>query len=721
MKKFKLTTIAVAVSFVSGGGYAADTDQYSNANQDESQQIERMVITGKRFQNSLVNRLPIDPQDLPFTLDILDASDIEERGFTNPFDVLETIPNVFKRQTQDLPGGSTYLIRGLNSSVLTNNRPESDSRGAGRRDVSYIDRIEVAKGPASILLGPVIPGGVVNQVTKTPEDDDFVDYMVRAGSYNSYRVEVDANASKLFGTESVRGRITVAKEDAGSPQDEENTAVLAIRPVLDVEIPDKTRIQGSVAYTKRDGVQGSKLPVNADGSVPEVFDAETYLGIPSDRIGEDLYYDVELQHEFLDDLKLVVRGSYQDADFEYNVSQGAYNYDGGRGFDGPEDIFANVYYSRGSRDQDVTYGDVQLVGGFEAFGQRQDWVIGSSYKNEETISLWGWGGVLGTVDITNLGNTSYLDTDFSFPVATFFETEDTLYSIYGETNIRPIERLTIVAGIRYDELEAFNIRSPDENSDYNDPSLTNKYDDITIRVGGSYELTEQINGYLSYAESFIPQSGTIRSGEIIKPETATNYEIGLKGSLQEGRINFTAAAFSLTRENVATSDPENMPDEPSYVVTTGEQVHKGIEFGANINITNALNLSASYGYVDTEITKSNDGQEGQPAPLVPQNTFSLYGNYTFQEGTFSGFHIGLGIRGISERPSTRYDIDYDGYTLVDATVSYPLGEATTIQLNIHNLLDEEYRQSIGFDDGRTAGAHRFGNPRSAYITLRSSF
>ncbi len=671
---------------------------------------DEIVVTGGKFQNSLMNRLPTELRELPFSLDLISEAEIEKRGFFNPLDIIETIPNVARLQTRDMPGGGQYLIRGFNASVLTNNRPESTSRGAGRREMSYIDHIEIGKGPASILLGPVIPGGVINQITKSPQDEDFVEITLRGGSYDTYRAEIDANAGSLLGSDVLSARLTIAYEDQGSPQKPEHTETFAIRPVIEADFSDRTRAQFSVAYTKRDNIRGSGFAVNADGTVPDVITPKTYYGVPSPQKGDDTYFDAEFQHEFLDNLKLVVRGSYQDANFEYNVAQNSYNYTGSsRGFE-PGDSMAYVYYARGFRDQNVAYGDVQLVGHFQAFGERQDWVIGSSYTNEKTVSDWGFGGLLGVVDIYDLASATYGTPDFAgITMSPFIRTTSHLYSIYAETNIRPTSRLTIVAGARYDEQKQKDKRRGTERKD----------DDITFRVGASYALLGGLNGYLSYAESFIPQSGTQRSGETIDPERATNYEIGLKGSMLDGRVRLTAAGFILTRKNVATADPSRVPGEPSYVLPVGEQKHKGFEVSAGIDLSRAFSVDLRYGYVHAEITKNNDGQQGNPVALVPHHTFGAYAAYTVPDGSLAGLKAGLGVRGISSRVAPRYGLNYPGYTLVDASLTYPLSERFSVQLNVHNLLDERYRETLGFDDGRQSTAHRFGQPRSAYVTFRA--
>lgn len=710
-KRRALTTAVSAALFSAAMQAQAQAgNQLNNTNS-----LEEVVVIGQRFQNSLINRLPIAPEELPFSLDVIDKAMMDERGFFNPLDILETIPNVVRRQTQFLPTSGQYLIRGLDASVLTNNRPENNSRGAGRRDSSHIERMEVLKGPTSILLGPVIPGGVINQVTKSPQADDFLEISSRAGSYDTYRVEADVNRGAFFGSDVWSARMTVAVEDQGTPQDESNAETFSIRPVIEGNFTDRTRVQASFSYTKRESSPGSSFPVNSDGTVPKPIDEETFLGVPgAEHVGDDNYLDVEFQHEFLNGLKLVVRGSHQDTDFEYQNSQGGSNYSGGRGFSAGDSL-ASISYSAGYRDTEVTYSDVQLLGGFDAFNQRNDWVIGTSYQETKFASFWAYGGSLGSIDIYDMDSASLGVPGFNLTLNPYSDTEDELSSIYAETNLRPTDRLTVVGGLRYDDHEKTNVTSNEVKSN----------NDTTFRIGATYQLLDGLNTYVSYAESFIPQSGMMRNGSLIDPETATNHEIGFKGNLLAGRLQFTASAFALTRENVATADPENMPNEPYYVVSTGEQEHNGYEVSMHYQASTALRFDFGYGKVDAKVTKvisAGSGQDvGDPIALVPEKSYSAYGSYTVQRGSLADLKLGLGFRTISERTSPRFDIKYDGYTLADGYISYPISETVDVQLNVHNLLDDEYRPNVGYNSGTPAADQRFGNPRSVYLSLRAKF
>jgi iron complex outermembrane receptor protein len=671
-----------------------------------------IVVVGQ-FQNSLINRLPVDPIKLPFSLDIIDRTDIEQRAFLNPLDILETLPNVALRQTSHLPTAGQYLVRGLNGTVLTDNRPENDSRGAGRRDSVHIERIEVLKGPTSILLGPVVPGGAINQVTKTPASDSFVRVMARAGSYDTYRAEIDANAGNLFGTDMISARVTAAYENQGSPQKPVETEMFTIRPIVEVNFSPRTRLQASLTYSERKSVPWSSFPVNSDGTVPAQFDETAFIGVPTVQEGRDTTISGEFQHEFLDNLKLVARGAYQNTDFDYQASESGSNTGG---FSGPADTGVSISASKGFRDTDIRFGDIQLVGHFNLFGQRQDWVIGGTLQGTKFDSYWGSAGALGTVPLADLPTFVFPVPNFDITLYPFVDTKSKLKSGYGEVTLRPTDRLTIVAGMRYDKYELENLATG---------QVAQSADDVTGRVGASYEIVDGLNGYVSYAESFIPQSGTIRNGDFIDPETAVNYEAGLKGRLWDGRLRFSAAAFSLTRQNVATADPDNVVGEPAYVIATGEQKHEGFEVSLGVTPTPGFDLDLAYGHVNTKITKVINAAIGQnvgdPAALTPKNTFSAYASYSVQNGPLASLRFGLGVRGISKRPAPRYGIVYDGYTLVDGSISYPISESFSLQLNVLNLLDEKYRDTVGAAEGNPGSGHRFGNPRTAYVTARMQF
>ncbi|MEO0421958.1 MAG: TonB-dependent siderophore receptor [Pseudomonadota bacterium] len=716
----RCTALAIAA-------YASSTLMVVAQESEDGSVDEEIIVTG-RFQNSLVNRLPITIEELPYSLDVIDRSFLDERGFVRPLEALQTIPNVVISGDQFSSGGLNFLVRGFDASILVNNRPETSSRGFGRRDNAFVERYEVLKGPASISLGPVLPGGIINTVTKLPELDPFVDVELRGGSFGTIRGMIDANGGALFGSDAVRGRLTMAYEDAQFAADNAARETFAVRPVVEIDFSPRTRSNFSVAYRDLDTVPDLDFPIFQDGSIPEAFENDVFFG-PPDNVGgqgEDILVDGEVQHEFLDNLKLTVRGSYQDTNPDYQNSQGLYNYNFDEGLPGiaPSNPVGNFYSSTGSFDEEVTYFDAQLAWSTSIGSAEIDFVFGGTLQETNGLSTFGFDGFNAVVDIT--------DPDFDtvpVPVNTveptpFFDFTTELASLYAEVIFRPTPRLTIPVGVRFDDLEN-TLRDPTSGGDdlaEDDfvQETVEEDDDVSFRIGATYSVTENANVYASFAQSFIPQSGVLRSGNPVGPETAVSYEVGTKTSFLNGRLRLRAAAFNTVRQDVANSDPNNGVGD-FFVVAVGEQRHRGFELALNGQIAPGWDIDLSYGYLDAEFTENLDGLEGLRPSVAPDNTFSAYTSYRFQQPNLSGLQIGGGVRFLDDRPgSTGSGLTYDGYTLVDFFASYRFNERYRLQVNVNNLLDESYLESVG-NSGRPNGGFNFGEPLVVLGTLNMTF
>ncbi|MGD1954385.1 MAG: TonB-dependent siderophore receptor [Sphingomonadales bacterium] len=702
--------------------------------------VDEVIEVTSKFQNSLVNRLPIEIEKVPYSIDVLDRDFIDERGFIRPLEALQTLPSVFLFGDEFSSGAPFFLVRGFEASILVNNRPESNSRGIGRRDNAFVERYEVLKGPASISLGPVLPGGIINTVTKLPTAERSFDFEVRGGSFGTFRVEADANTGEFFNGK-LTARLTAAYENNEFANGIEDRQVTAIRPIIAAEFSPSTRARLSVAYRSLGVTPGLNFPVFRDGTIPTAFDNRTYFGPPSrsSTDGDDVFVDSEIQHEFLDDLKLTIRGSYQDTSFDYLNTQGFYSY--------YQENPALSYDSRGSFDERVLYVDGQLA--WTNVGV--DWVdvvIGGTYQDTDSDQTFlldfqglrpegsGFGfSVFGTRQL-DLINPDF--TSFAVPV-NFAEPNDgvnvtnnpfenrRLFSAYSEVNLQPTEWLNILAGVRFDDL-----RTTVEDL-FDGIETVSNTDNVSFRIGSTLTPIEDINIYASFAESFIPQAGIVEppegvTGQVaVGPETARSIEVGVKVKLFDGRLTARAAVNSTRRKNVAIDDPNDQFN--GFVITVDAQRNRGFELFLGGQVTDAIDFTLSYGYLDAELLETpNLAQEdvgATPTP-APQHTFSAYGSYTVQDGPVEGLKIGGGVRYISERFGTSGfgqalgDIMFPGYTLVDGYASYRINDNYKVQLNVNNLLDNEYLEETG-NSGRTRGGFNFGEPRVILATLNASF
>jgi iron complex outermembrane receptor protein len=217
---------------------------------------------------------------------------------------------------------------------------------------------------------------------------------------------------------------------------------------------------------------------------------------------------------------------------------------------------------------------------------------------------------------------------------------------------------------------------------------------FTGRAGLNYVFDSGVAPYVAYATSFQPTLGTTANGTPFQPTKARQAEIGVKYQPLGTNLLLTAALFDITQENVLTPDLSN----PLFSVQTGEAKSRGGELEAQANLTEGLKLVASYAYTDTETTKTNTlSQLGKHLIIQPMNQAALWADYTFQQGSLTGFGFGGGVRYIGDSYGDLANtISIPSYTLFDAAVHYDLSNldprlrGVKVAVNATNLFDKYY-------------------------------
>ena len=227
---------------------------------------------------------------------------------------------------------------------------------------------------------------------------------------------------------------------------------------------------------------------------------------------------------------------------------------------------------------------------------------------------------------------------------------------------------------------------------------------FTGRAGASYQFANGFAPYVSYMESFLPTTGIDAAGNPFEPETAHQYEVGVKYQPNTDTL-VTLAWFDLTREDYLTTNPSTFANEQK-----GEANSQGLEMEARTRLFHALDVIASYSYTDAEITKaSNPVEEGEPLEYTPEHEAALWGKYSFRGGMLHGLGLGAGVRYIGESFGAAFNADNSALevpdvTLVDAAITYDIGQVS-LGLHAQNLLDEQY-VATAFDSSGTYGTRR---------------
>lgn len=694
------SVLGLGVADLAHATQAADSGSTAVSSDERAVVGDEIVVQG-RFQQSLIDRIPVSPQELPFSLDIINRDLLNERNYTRAIDALSTLPSIEISTDDGGFGQPEFIVRGFSAPILVNNRVQTNIRGGGIRDDAFIDRYEVLRGPASIALGPVDGGAVINTVTKSPQAESFLGAEINADNFGTTELELDYNIGAIDSGDVVRARISGAYRDIEFDAEETRREVFAIRPVIEIQPTENTNAQISAAYVKMNLRVNWGFPLYNDGSIPEVFDTDTYFGYENAN-GDynDLFTEVQVNHEFLDNLKLTLRGSYQRSETDYQNEGGLYNYYYDEGLPGISraNPYAYIYGATSNNIAENYFGDAQLSWNFDLFGQQQDVVVGGSILDTFARGA-GPFGVVTSLPIVDIDLPQIAPAPGSEVFG--FDEENKLRSGYMEFALRPTDWATLIGGVRYDNLT----------------QSEQEFENVNVRIGASVALREGLNTYFSFAEAFSPQFGQLTSGGQAGPLTSDSIELGLKGRFLNGKMRVNAAIYRTLRRDVAVRDRRSDIFANTTLVEIGEVRNQGFEISGDIEPIDGFNLNLNYGYLDAEVLT---GEEDIGLLSFAEHTASFFATYTVQSGRLRDFKVGGGGRYVGEQPSNLDGFSFPETFVVDALASYPINDKLDVQLNILNVFDDRYLESAGRFFGRLNGISTFGAPRTFRITFRGA-
>jgi iron complex outermembrane recepter protein len=613
-------------------------------------------------------------RDTPASIQVIPQQVIEDQGATNVREILRNASGV---NFSSAAGGRSedFIIRGFQANIFRNGFRDNFYSTRTETELANIDRVEVLKGPASVLFGRAEPAGIINFVTKQPLREPFYEVSFTAGDFSFYRPSLDFSGP-LTENGDLAYRLNVAYENAGSFRDGVQTERFFIAPTLSWQISDDTELSLEFSYLDDTRPVDRGLVVLSDNKVADI-PISTYLGDPEPRedFGEtrtELYLD----HRFNDNLSL-------RSGIRYAVST-----EDGPGatvqIDGPSEDDRNFPVSTNSGYQFYETFTFQndLIGKFKTGSIEHTALFGLEYYNGFTTFEGGFRGG-DTIDIFNPS------TDFEFgEFESFglFEDRENSFGIYLQDQIALLDNLQLVVGGRFD---TYNLESSVDGE-----ITETEADAFSPRVGLVYQPIEPVSIYASYTRSFTPATGRSADGEAFEPQRGTAYEIGVKTEIIKNRLSSTLAFYDTTLTNVATTDPNN----DLFEIQTGEQNSQGIELDIAGEILPGWNIFAGYAYTDAKITEDNTFTVGNRLESVPEHDFNLWTAYTIQRGKLAGLGFGLGIFYVSESPG---DIEnsffLDDYTRVDAALYYERANFKAT-LNFKNLFDVRYFEGSGREE-----------------------
>lgn len=649
---------------------------------------------------SSATRMPVPVHDIPRSVETVTRQVIEDQKVLRLNDALRNVSGV----GQTDPFNAAVSIRGF---LTTNNffkngfRDDGNFASIAPRDTLNIESIEVVKGPPSFLYGRADPGGIINQITKSPLRNPYYSAEMILGNYDLYRPQMDIGGP-LNASKTLTYRFNAMYESAGSYREGVRSQRIFVAPTIGWEAGPRTtfRFEGEYFYDNSVVDRGLVAIGGAVAPIP----ITRFLGDPT-RKNETHHGKATLTflHDFNDIFRwrtafraAATRGLYLSRESWFLV---------GNETDGILNLaqFRIPTTSQSHILQNELHGNFatgpikhKTIVGVELGREVESESVASDNPNQDTSIP----GQFSFINIFNPADRLFLNT----PLFKFSNTRvvNNFLGFYFGDHITLLDNLHLHGGGRFDYFKQHLTNGPtDDNPTQTQDSQTDLA--FSPSIGLTYQPWKPIALFANYTESFAPQQPGSRTfeGTLIDPERGKAYEGGVKFQFFENRLRAKVAGFRIKKTNVLTLDPINgFP----FSVPTGEQRSQGIEFDIAGRIMPGWDIIANYAYVDIRVSEDNTFSVGSRVPNIPLNQGSLWTTYFIQDGPFKGLGAGIGMFAQSKRKGVPQctdpancsaQVDLQGFARMDAAVYYRKPEIfprtnLLAAVNFTNLLDQRY-------------------------------
>ncbi len=644
--------------------------------------LQEVIVTGGRekpyaeliIESGTRTRTPL--RDIPQAIQVVSRQVLQEQQVYRLSDVYKNVAGV-----TDQSDFNYVNIRGFTTSAA-NFMVNGQRNGYASLDQSpqlpYAERVEVLKGPSSVLYSNGAIGGTINIVTKKPRRDFLTDANLTVGSFGLSRLQADVTGS-LNKSQTLLGLINVGLENGGSFYDDFKTKSIVLTPVFTWHINLQTELTSTtILRSANETAPSSGIPIigpsNNLFAVPATF---RYAASDGSYKSRSIQEQLSLTHRFTDKLSATIWYNFSRRSLDARIYQpGGYS-------PSVDSIsrFLQIYQGRerGSAlnayiNYRLTTGRVthELVVGFDHNSYASNYPAGFSYYSDYING--------------NKPNDTPFQTTGKTP--DYYQSDEENYGPTRTTGGYVQDQLTISAklkallALRYDDYR-YTYYGRFGGSPSRDTSSATAW---VPKVGLVYQPTQQVSVYGSYSEGFQPQGSNGRlAGGPFPPVRAQQAEVGFKGEFFGQRLVPTLALYQIRQQNVLKPDPA----DPAGIrqVTTGQVTSRGLELTLTGTLIPNWNVLANYAKNKTYTSRSTNPEEvGQEFGDTPHDAVSVWTTYRLTQ-VLKGMKIGFGYRHYSDKQV--YGTPFPGYSVLDALLAYRY-KNVGLALNVNNLTDKRY-------------------------------
>lgn len=689
--KALIATAGLAAPLLANATGAGDETAAESADSDTDPTI---LVIGQQEKDygqkdqSTAYRLPMSIKETPQSISVITEAQMKDFDLSTINDVLQYTTGVHVEQSET--DRIYYNARGFD---ITNfqydgiGQPLAYGLQVGQVETATLERVEVVRGATGLLSATGNPSATINMVRKRPGRDAGASFDASYDTQGLYTVNADVN-TPLTRDGSVRSRYVVAYEDGDNYLDRYKPNKLTLYGIVSADLTPST--VGTLGYSwHRSDPRGSTwgaLPLTyADGSMAS-YARSTNTGLDWTRytsIDRDLFGDIT--QDLGNGWTLKVSSMYRNTDQDDRLFY-IYGLQDGASGDGLYS-WPGAYMDK----VDQVTADANITGSFELGGRKHDLMFGVNYGKTDLKEYEATDD--STIGLELPGDSAF---DGSFPEPSFGAFSDqanftqSRKSLYGMVRFSLMDPMKLMLGSNL----------TDAHSDGTSYDVAYDYDKTKLLpfAGLTYDITQTVTGYVSYATIYNPQTEIDASYKVLKPIEGSTYEGGIKGAWFQDRFQAGASVFSTHQDNTAESVGYDS-SIGAYIYEGQDATSRGVELTLAGEPTQGLQLNGGYAYVHIE---DNDGDAART--FIPRHSANVSATYTLPQ--VPAWTVGASARYQSKTHNETGSTATDGsdivarvssYAVLNLMTRYQISEKLSVTANVDNVTNEKHFTSVEYD------------------------
>ncbi|WP_175716903.1 TonB-dependent receptor [Burkholderia anthina] len=644
--------------------------------------------------------------DTPRSVTVIPEQLIKEKNVTSFADALRSVPGItfLGGDAAANPSADRPVIRGFESrnAIFVDGMRDS---GLQNRKTFAVEQISVIKGPDSVYAGRGSVGGSIDIVTKTPQNDNFINSSIGFGTDGYKRATVDAN-HKINDTTAVRLNVMGHDANQAGRNDVYNKR-WGVAPSIVFGLNTPTTVTVSYYHMNSYDMPDFSVPFRASGGTPVPTSRGQFFGLNTRdyRYGQTDTGEVRIEHKINDDWKLKNTTTFGRSTLDYVATN-------------PQILASNptmlsLQAKSGKYALNGFANQTEVTGSASLFGMKHTMTAGVEFSHEQAryegylVSDSAGNNIRSGGPCSVAGNCTplaggwnpnmpwtgslVLNGDKGFPGPTTNTRTDTV-SAYIFDTVRLSERWQFNTGLRFDRYDTTGKQAGVAD-------LSNTSNLFSYQFGLVFKPVTNVSLYASYGTSSNPPGSNSGLGggtdqitatnQDLAPERARNIEIGAKWDVLQDQLSLTSALFHTEKTNARVSDGLG------HTVNAGKQRVRGVELGFAGNLTPKWHVFGGYSYLNaitTDAGPGSPGASGLPMVMVPKHNFTLWTSYD----VMPKLTLGAGATVMSQTyasVSATTKKWTPGYARFDAAATWRVNKTMDVQLNVQNLFDKQYYAS----------------------------